>query len=237
MIYALHGEMREVLRNCPDAYFDVVFADPPYGETALEWDRWPPGWLAEARRVLKPTGSMWVFGSLRMFMKHAGDFSGWRMSHDIVWRKQNGSGFHRDRFRRVHEVSAHYYRDDAKWSDVFKAPQFSYDALPKKVRRKTQPTHTGYIESSTYESQAGGARLLQSVIEEPNCHGYARHPTQKPEALVEVLLRYACPPGGCILDPFAGSGTTGRVAARLGMGAVLIEADPAYFAICAEAAA
>lgn len=231
MIRVLHGDMRDVLMGYPDNYFDAVIADPPYGETSLRWDTWPQGWPGDVLRVLKPTGSMWVFGSLRMFMERASELAGWRMSHDVVWRKQNGSGFQTDRFRRVHELVAHYYRADAKWGQVFREPQFSYDALAKTVRRKTkQAPHMGQIDLSSYETKEGGARLMQSVIEEPNCHGYATHPTQKPDALVEILLRYACPPGGRVLDPFAGSGTTGRVASSLGLDADLIEADPDHFA-------
>jgi site-specific DNA-methyltransferase (adenine-specific) len=59
-------------------------------------------------------------------------------------------------------------------------------------------------------------------------HGHAVHPTQKPVAIVEPLLRYACAPGGTVLDCFAGSGTTGVVARALGMGAVLVEGNAEY---------
>ena len=225
------GDCREVLSAFPEAHFDCVIADPPYGETSLAWDRWQPGWPEAIRRVLKPTGSMWCFGSLRMFMAQSAEFTGWRLSHDVVWRKQNGSGFQNDRFRRVHELAAHWYRSDAPWADVYKAPQYSHDATPKTVRRKTRPTHTGHIECGHYESQDGGPRLLQSVIEEPNCHGFADHPTQKPEALIETLMRYACPEGGKILDPFAGAGTTGLVATRLGRDCTMIELNPEYVKI------
>ncbi len=60
------------------------------------------------------------------------------------------------------------------------------------------------------------------------------HPTEKPEALWGPLLRFGCPPGGLVLDPFAGSGTTGAVAVRLGMSAILIDVNPAYCAMMRE---
>lgn len=60
-------------------------------------------------------------------------------------------------------------------------------------------------------------------------HGQAIHPTQKPEAIVEPLIINACPVGGVVLDLFAGSGTTGYVAHRLGRSAILIEKYTPHF--------
>ena len=69
---------------------------------------------------------------------------------------------------------------------------------------------------------------MRSVIYAKSEHGRAIHPTQKPIEIVEPLVRYACPPAGTVLDPFAGSGTTGVVATRLGRNAILIELNPDY---------
>ena len=65
---------------------------------------------------------------------------------------------------------------------------------------------------------------MRSVLQVRSEHGRAVHPTQKPIGIVESLLRYACPEGGSVIDPFGGSGTTAIVAKRLGMDATLIEA-------------
>lgn len=124
----IHGDAMEVLRELAPASFDAIVTDPPYGETSLEWDRWPRGWLALCL------------------------------------------------------------------------------------------------------SEDGGPRLMRSVIAVRSCHGRASHPTQKPEGIVEPLLRYSVPPGGHVLDPFAGSGTTALVARRLGMRATCIEADAEHVA-------
>ena len=59
----LTGDCRELMP--PRGPFDMILADPPYGDTSLAWDRRVEGWLALARAALKPTGSIWVFGSLR----------------------------------------------------------------------------------------------------------------------------------------------------------------------------
>lgn len=231
-IEVITGDCRDVLARFPDASFDCILTDPPYNETSLEWDKWPPGWPTLVRRLLKPTGSMWVFGSQRMFFDHVGEFSGWKLAQDIVWEKHNGSGLFADRFRRVHEHALHFYRDDALWSDVFKAPQFTNDATARTVRKKSRPAQwIGATGDSVYRSEDGGPKLMRSVIYVRSEHGRAEHPTQKPIGIVEPLLLYSCPPGGRVLDPFAGSGTTGLVAKRHGIDAVLVEGKPEFAAL------
>jgi site-specific DNA-methyltransferase (adenine-specific) len=232
MTRVIHGDCRDVLPDLPSESFDCILTDPPYGETSLEWDRWPPGWPALCRRLVKTTGSMWVFGSFRMFLEHRDEFSGWRHSQEIVWEKHNGTGLFNDRFRRVHELAVHFYRDDAKWSDVFKAPQFTNDATARTVRMKGRPAQwIGARGESLYRSEDGGPRLMRSVQYARSEHGRAEHPTQKPLGIVEPLLRYACPVSGSVLDPFAGSGTVGIAAKRHGCDATLIEARAEFISI------
>ena len=225
------GDCMEVLSSYPDASFDCILTDPPYGETSLRWDRWVHGWPTLARRLLKSSGSMWCFGSARMFHEHGAEFDGWKFAQDVVWEKHNGSGFHADRFKRVHEHAWQFYRDDAPWEGVHKAPQYTNDATARTVRRKRRPTHMGNIDAGSYASEDGGPRLMRSVIYARSEHGRAVHPTQKPIAIVEPRLLYACPPGGRVLDFFAGSGTTGVVAARHGMDAVLVEGREEYASV------
>lgn len=227
-IQVIQGDCRDVLSGFPDEHFDCILTDPPYGETSLEWDRWQAGWPAAARRVLKRTGSMWCFGSMRMFMKHAEQFVGWRFAEDVVWEKHNGSGFHADRFKRVHENAVRFYRDDAPWEGVYKRPQYTDDAVKRVVRTKRRPVHMRHIDKAPYVSEDGGPRLMRSVIYARSEHGRAEHPTQKPAEIVEPLLLSACPLGALVLDCFAGSGTTGVVAKKNGIEAVLIEARSAF---------
>lgn len=234
-IEVLHGDCREVLKAFPDASFDALMIDCPYGETSLKWDTWVAGWPSMVRRLLKSTGSMWVFGSMRMFLDHADEFDGWRFAQDVVWEKHNGSGLFNDRFRRVHETALHFYRDDSAWGDVFKAPQFTNDATARTVRKKGRPAQwIGATGETIYKSEDGGPRLMRSVIFVRSEHGRAVHPTQKPIGIVEPLLLYSCPIGGRVLDPFAGSGTTGVVAKRHGINAVLIEGDEYIEVICSR---
>lgn len=220
------GDCRDLLHRFS---VDLIVADPPYGETSLEWDVPPTDWLSRVN-----ARSLWCFGSMRMFMASSDDFGlhGWRFSQDVVWEKHNGSGFHADRFKRVHEHACHFYRGE--WSTVYHETPRTMDATKRTVRRKGRPPHTGNIEASAYASEDGGPRLQRSVIYCRSAHGSAIHPTQKPEGIVRPLIEYACPPGGTVLDPFAGSGTTGAAARSLGRHAILIEKDARYVHAAAE---
>ena len=223
----IHGDCMQMLAAMPAASVDAIVTDPPYAQTCLAWDRWVDGWPNSAARVLKPGGSMWVFGTLRMFMDRRDEFAAWQMAQDIVWEKHNGSNFHADRFRRVHEQAVHFYR--GAWGNVYKGKVVTMNATARTVRRKKRPTHMGHIDAGSYESHDGGPKIMRSVIYARSQHGVAIHPTQKPEAIVEPLVLNACPPGGVVLDLFAGSGTVGYVACRLGRSAILIEADHGHF--------
>jgi site-specific DNA-methyltransferase (adenine-specific) len=218
-----HADCRDVLPALETC--DLAVADPPYGETSLSWDVPVSGWLP-----LLPTSSLWCFGSLRFFL--AERFDGWALSQDVVWEKHNGSNFHADRFRRVHELVTHWYR--GQWSAIYKRPCVTHDAVARVVRSKTRPTHTGHIDATPYVSVDGGPRLMRSVLRVPSCHGYAEHPTQKPLGIVQPLIEYGCPPGGLVLDPFMGSGTTLVAAKQLGRRAIGIEIEERYCEIAAQ---
>jgi len=222
------GDALTALRLLPDESVHCVVTDPPYAQTSLAWDRWPTGWLEQVRRVLQPSGSMWVFGNLRMFMDRVSEFDEWALAQDVIWEKHNGSNPFADRFRRVHEQAAHFYRSDSRWSAVYKNPLFTNDATARAVRRKNRPQQWGHIEASSYQSEDGGQRMMRSVLFCRSDHGTAEHPTQKPLATVLPLIEYSCPPGGTVLDPFLGSGTVGIACQRLTRDCIGIEINPEY---------
>jgi len=225
-----HGDCREMPYG--QAKADCIVADPPYGDTSLEWDRRVLNWTSPMRQVLSSAGSMWVFGSFRYFLECSCSFTGWKLAQDIVWEKHNGSSFHADRFKRVHELAAQFYYGE--WATVFKSPVTTSDATARTVRRKQRPPHTGHIEAGRYTSVDGGPRLERSVLYVRSCHGEAEHPTQKPTGIITPLLRYSCPPGGVVLDPFMGSGSTLLAAKSLGLRAIGIEIEERYCEIAAK---
>jgi site-specific DNA-methyltransferase (adenine-specific) len=166
---------------------------------------------------------------MRMFLQHGPELvKYWNLSQDVVWKKHTGSNFAADRFRRVHEYALHWYRGG--WNLI-------HHEVPK-------VTHTGRNQGTTPRTASGGSHLgqsgtgrvwtddgtryMQSVIEAKSLRGTALHPTEKPVGLLDPLIRYACPPGGLVLDPFAGSGSTAVAALMAGRRAVLIEAEERY---------
>lgn len=224
-----HGDCREIMPGLDRA--DVVITDPPYGETALSWDARVVGWMSAAEKV---ASSLWCFGSLDFFMELArsGECCRWSRAQEIVWEKHNGSSFHADRFKRVHELAAHFYQGE--WSRVYHQPVFTTDAVKRAVRRKQRPPHMGNVGGAAYSSSDGGPRMMRSVIYTQSCHGNAVHPTQKPLAILTPLIEYSCPPGGTVLDCFAGSGSSLVAAKQLGRLAVGIEIDERYCELAAK---
>ncbi|GAA2946360.1 MULTISPECIES: DNA-methyltransferase [Streptomyces] len=218
-----HGDMREVLPAL-SLQADLVVADPPYAETSLAWDRWPDGWPTLAATA---ASSMWCFGSMRMFLQQHDQFADWRLSQDVVWEKHNGTGFARDRFRRVHENVTHWYR--GPWSAIHhEVPRAPTEFDPKDRTASASAArvpHTGAIGAHRYEDD--GLRLARSVQRVQSVRG-GLHPTEKPLPLLSKLITYACPTGGLVLDPFAGSGSTLDAARQSGRRVIGIEADERY---------
>lgn len=217
------GDCREVLPGL-GLTADLIVTDCPYGETSLTWDRWVTDWPTLAATA---SDTLWCFGSMRMFLDHGREFAdaGWRFAQDIVWEKHNGSGFQNDRFKRVHEHALHWYRGD--WSGQHRDVQTTPDATARVVRTKGRPPQLGDLKRTAYVSEDGGPRLMRSVLQVRSMHGRAIAPTEKPVGILEPLIRYSCPPGGLVLDLFAGSGSTLEAARGCGRRAIGIEADEA----------
>jgi site-specific DNA-methyltransferase (adenine-specific) len=217
------GDCREVVPALGlDA--DLVLTDCPYGDTSLAWDQWVDGWPALAASV---SSSLWAFGSMRMFLGHGHEFAaaGWKFAQDIVWEKHNGSGFHADRFKRVHEHALHWYRGE--WREQYRVVPTTSDAVKRVVRTKRRPPQLGQIDKSPFVSVDGGPRLMRSVLQVRSMHGRAIAPTEKPVGVLDPLIGYSCPPGGLVLDLFAGSGSTLEAARLCGRRGVGVEADEA----------
>lgn len=221
LVTLFHGDCRDVVPTL--APVDLIVTDPPYAETSLAWDQWPDGWPELAGTVAR---SMWCFGTMWMFLDRRDDFADWRMSQDVIWEKQSGTSFATDRLMRVHEHALHFYR--GSWSDLHHvAPRVGHRGPDKSVRRKAVGKgHHGDRGASTYV--ADGRRQLRSVIYAANMHGKNLHPTEKPTGVLEHLIEYGCPPGGTVLDLFAGSASTLAAAKHTGRRAIGVEADERY---------
>ena len=225
------GDCREILLELGPA--DCIVADPPYGETPLKWDRWPDGWLDIASRV---TSSLWCFGSLRMFLGRRDEFGRWKLSQDVVWEKPRGTSFATDRFVRVHEWATHWYR--GAWGDVHHAtPRADYGGPRRGSARKgpDDQVHGAIGQKAVWVDD--GTRMATSVVRVSGSRRGSSagiHPTEKPLGILDPLIRYACPPGGLVIDPFAGSGSTLDAARCAGRRAIGIEADERYCELAAR---
>jgi modification methylase len=175
------------------------------------YDRFTTAWLAAARRVLKPDGTLWVIGTYHNVFRIGNILQnlGFWLLNDIVWRKTNPMpNFRGRRFTNAHETLIWCARDRTS------RYRFNYQAM-KSLNDDLQMRSDWLLPLCT-----GSERL--------KVDGRKAHATQKPEALLHRVILAATAVGELILDPFFGSGTTGAVAVRLGRRYLGIEQDPAY---------
>lgn len=223
------GDCREIL---PDLGIspDSCVTDPPYGEIAATWDRWPHGWIDAVSDALPASASLWCFGSARVFLAHAHEFDRWKFAQELLWVKRNGTGpTSRDRLVRVHEWAYHWYR--GRWSDLHHAwPRDAATTPNKGYVRKLGRAAAHQRDGGQNSWRDDGTRQPRSVrvIEAPSVRYEKRHPSEKPLSVVLDVVRECTPPGGLVLDTFAGSGTVLEAARLLGCRAVAIEADERY---------
>jgi modification methylase len=238
----LMADCISAMRSLPAKSVDMVFADPPYNlqlggelfrpdgshvdavtddwdkfDTFAAYDAFTRAWMAEAHRVLKDNGTLWVIGSYHNIFRvgTAVQDLGFWILNDIVWRKANPMpNFRGTRFTNAHETLIWASKGEkAKYT-------FNYRAM-KTLNDEIQ------MRSDWEFPICGGQERLKK-------EGQKVHPTQKPEALLYRILLACTKPGDVVLDPFFGTGTTGAVAKRLKRHWIGIEREPGYCAAAAE---
>src|SRR6266850_856188 len=232
------GDCVAEMTRLPAASVDLVFADPPYnlqlqGDLKRpddskvdavddDWDKFASfsayddftrAWLMAARRVMKPSATIWVIGSYHNIFRVGAimqDLGFWVLN-DIVWRKTNPMpNFRGRRFTNAHETMIWAARDEKA-----KGYTFNYEAL-KAANEDVQARSDWLIPLCTGDERLKGA------------DGKKVHPTQKPEGLLARVLLSSSKPGDLVIDPFNGTGTTGAVAKRLGRRYIGFERDQTY---------
>ena len=228
------GDQLSFMQTLPDASFECIWTDPPYllsndGTTCVagrrttvnkgQWDRsqgvdadheFNLEWLAECHRLLTDAGTIWVSGTHHIYLSVGMALKqlGFRLLNDIVWEKPNPPPNLGCRcFTHATEILL--------WAA--KAPKgsrhrytFNYDEMKRR--------NGGRQMKNVWRFTAPG--------NDEKRHG--KHPTQKPLALIEQSLLASTNPGDRVLDPFAGSASTGVAALGLGLRFTGCEIDAKY---------
>ena len=238
----LRGDCIAEMRALPDACVDMVFADPPYNlqlggnlfrpeggrvdavdndwdkfDSLATYDAFSKAWLAEARRILKPSGSLWVIGSYHNIFRVGAALQdeGFWILNDIIWRKANPMpNFKGTRFTNAHETLI--------WAAKSEGARYTFNYRAMKTLNDELQMRSDWL----FPICGGQERIKRG--------GTKAHPTQKPEALLYRILLACTKPGDVVLDPFFGTGTTGAVAKRLQRNWIGIEREDVYIDVANE---
>lgn len=229
----MQGDCLDLMNEIEPGSVDLVLTDPPYGTTACKWDAvipFKPMW-AGVRRVLKKNGAA-VFTASQPFTS-ALVISNVRGFHQaLVWQKNKATG-HLNAKKR--HLTGH--EDILVFADGVPTyvPQ-KWQSRPANRATKTKPTEVYGAQVKTVYRGGNTDRYPVSVIQfavvNNDGTGEGRyHPTQKPVALMEYLIRTYTNEGEIVLDFTMGSGTTGVAAMNTGRRFIGIEKDERYFEI------
>ena len=221
------------MRDLPDASVDMILCDLPYGTTACKWDSvipFGPLW-AHYKRVIKRNGAIVLTASqpftTALISSNMGMFK-----YCWVWEKTRPSNFP------LAKKQPMKYHEDVC---VFGAnsPRYFPQMTPgDKIRKKgVNKGYSGFnagLERADYLDKEYRDFYPASIQKFPHHNAGLVHPTQKPVALMEYLIRTYTNEGETVLDNCMGSGTTGVACANTGRGFIGMERDAGYFAIASE---
>lgn len=230
MNYLMHGDCLERMKEIPDGCIDMVLCDPPYGTTQCRWDSIIDLGLMwkQLKRVTKTNGaivmtaaqpftSVLVSSNLKMF------------KYDWCWQKPKGTGHLNAKKQpmRDKEDILVFYTKQCTYN-----PQMTEGAPYDEKSGKAQ--FAGYGKDKRIGNKNNGGRYPKQVQQFGVVERNTVHPTQKPVALMEYLIKTYTNEGDTVLDFTMGSGTTGVAANNLGRYFFGIEMDDKYFQIASE---
>jgi len=236
-------DLFEVLDWLPHGFVDLLFVDPPYNlskqfnqqsvkrRSLHEYTDWLDSWLSRLVPVLKPTASIYLCGdwqSSPALYEVASRY--FHVRNRITWEREKGRGA------------------QANWKNCSEdiwfctlSQSYYFDAAAVQLKRRVLAPYTQNGEPKDWSRSAEGNFRLTApsnlwtdlTIPFWSMPENTDHPTQKPEKLLAKIILASAPPGGVVLDPFLGSGTTSVVAKKLNRQFVGIELDT-YYACLAE---
>ena len=235
MIELIKGDCLEVMKKIPDSSIDAIITDPPYGTTACKWDSvidFDLMW-EQLNRIIKPNGAIVLFGSEPFS-------SALRMSniknykYDWIWEKTtktNHLNAKRQPLRRTECVSVFYNTQ----------PTYNPQGIIKKIKLNFRPNHFKYNKGekiygkqNEHNKKSNYTNYPDNIIKASNPNNKSLHPTQKPVALMEYLIKTYTNEGEKVLDFTMGSGSTLIACDNLNRKGIGIEMDEAYFKIAQQ---
>lgn len=225
-VQLLQGDCLELMKDIPDGSVDMVLADLPYGTTACKWDtRIPlePLW-GQYKRVIKSNGAIVLFGS-EPFSSYLRISNIKWYKFDFVWEKSQGVDPLLSKKRPLNNIEyiSVFYKKQPTYN-----PQFSegkpYKTTRDKNKRVCEINAHIFRETTTVND---GCRFPMRILRFGRQTGL--HPTQKPVALLEYIIRTYTNDGETVLDNTMGSGFTGVAAVNTGRSFIGMELDPNYF--------
>lgn len=224
-------------RVVPSRRVPLIIADPPYGNIVSDyWDQvgsddkafaqWMFGWTRLCGGFLVPNGALYVWGGVgtpkfRPFYRYLADVeneTSFQLASHITWGKKRAYGV-QNNYLFTREELAYLVLGDAK-----KPHKFNIPLLDQKRG------YAGY--NAKYPAKSEYLRRTNVWTDVTEIFRGKIHPTQKPERVCEIPIEVHTDKGDWVLDPFAGSGTTGRAARKLERKFILIEKDPDIYQTC-----
>ena len=225
----LLGDCLEIMPKIPDGYFDMILCDLPYGTTARnKWDEiipFAPIWK-QYERIIKDNGAI-VLTAAEPFTSMLITSNPKLFRYDLIWEKATATGFlNANRMPlRAHEQILVFYKKLPTYN-----PQKTQGSPYKMTRRDIGSNYNDAEVIQHTTNNEDGLRYPRSVLYFPHDKDKL-HPTQKPVALFEYLIKTYTNEGEIVLDNCAGSGTTGEACENLGRKYVLIEKEQKYYDI------
>ena len=231
MIDLRHGDCLEIMKNIPDGSVDMIICDLPYGTTACKWDSIIPFeelWKGYCR-IIKDDGAIILFGSEPFTsILICSQISLFR--YDLIWDKQKGCDFLNANRKplKSHENILVFYKKSPTYNK-----QYWYSTPYKKINGNKKQSSVYHDSHDVDTESTDGKRNPLSILSFPR-DGNRVHPTQKPVALLEYLIKTYTNEGETVLDNCMGSGSTGVACVNTNRRFIGIELDDKSFEIAKQ---
>lgn len=243
-----HGDCLEVMKDIPDKSIDMILCDLPYGTTACKWDTiipFEPLW-EQYKRIIKDNGAIVLFGS-EPFSSYLRLSNIKQYKYDWKWIKNSSGGFSSAKKRpmKYHEDIIVFYKKQPIYNPIMREYadsvkhryKYSQEVNTCKGIENNLSNNIQNIKKSKCEVNYERGSYPKSELQingVPNFNGIRQHPTQKPVALGEYLVKTYTLEGETVLDNCMGSGSTGVACINTGRNFIGIEKDEKYFEIACE---